>query len=83
MNDFTKDIQSLKECGAHYFSRRNHDQTINVICYEPYVIYNKETSSYEPSCYVYHWCDTYTPEGQFISHEAYECVYTTELDYDI
>lgn len=81
-NDFTRDVASLRKCNANFFTRADKDG-IAVVNYDPYLIYNKETQAYEPSCYVYHWCDTYDPNGNFIKHEVYECTYTTELDYDI
>lgn len=84
MNDLERCINELERYGAHYFTRFNSENaTTEVICYEPYVIYNIETKAAEVISYVYHWKDSYDEDGNFISHEAYEGVYSHDFDTSI
>ena len=84
MNDFEKCLAELDKYGAHYFVRHNDEkETIEVVCYEPYIVYDFKANTAEILSYVYHWIDTYSKTGSFISHEAYEGVYSRELNTSI
>lgn len=81
-NDLERCMASLDTLHAAYFVRDIPDGK-QLIHYSPYVSLDHYENTAYVRCYVYHWCDTYDADGNFIDHKVYEGTYTTELDKTI